>query len=309
MTDLIRIGSRRSKLARWQSDHVAKLLEERAGVRCEVLGIDTKGDRILDVPLPEIGAKGLFTAELEEMLLDGRVDIAVHSLKDLPGELPEGLTLGAISEREDPRDALVGKGNVTLDTLPEGAKLGTGSVRRAAQIRAIRPDLELVDIRGNVPTRAGKVAEGVVDATLLAAAGLKRLEMADRISEVISPERSVPAPGQGALGIECRGGDTRVLGVIATINGADAAVACGAERRIQYRLAGGCSAPVGIHATVGDDDITITVFVGMPDGGRFLRESITGPRADYLELADALHDRIVSAGGGEILRDARENTE
>jgi len=308
MTDLIRIGSRRSKLARWQSDHVAKLLEERAGVRCEVVGIDTQGDRILDVPLPAIGAKGLFTAELEEMLVDGRVDIAVHSLKDLPGELPEGLELGAISEREDPHDALVGKGDVTLETLPAGARLGTGSVRRAAQVRAIRPDLDLVDIRGNVPTRVGKVDSGDVDATLLAAAGLKRLGMADRISEIISPDRLVPAPGQGALGIECRAGDTRVLDVIAYLNDDNAAVACGAERRIQNRLAGGCSAPVGIHATVGDA-ITITVFVGMPDGGRFLRESITGPRADFLELADALHDRIIGAGGGEILRDARENTE
>jgi len=308
MSDLIRIGSRRSKLARWQSDHVAKLLEERAGVRCEVVGIDTKGDRILDVPLPAIGAKGLFTAELEEMLLDGRVDIAVHSLKDLPGELPDGLTLGAISEREDPRDALVGKGDVTLETLPQGAKLGTGSVRRAAQVRAIRPDLELVDIRGNVPTRAGKVEEGVVDATLLAAAGLKRLEMADHISEIIDPDRLVPAPGQGALGIECREGDTRVLDIIAHLGDDNATVACGAERRIQNQLAGGCSAPVGIHATVGDE-ITITVFVGMPDGGRFLRETITGPPADYLDLADALYDRIMSAGGGDILNDARESSE
>jgi len=304
MSDLIRIGSRRSRLARWQSDHVAKLLEERAGVRCEVVGIDTKGDRVLDVPLPAIGAKGLFTAELEEMLLDGRVDIAVHSLKDLPGELPEGLALGAISEREDPHDALVGKGDVTLDTLPEGAKLGTGSVRRAAQVRAIRPDLELVDIRGNVPTRAGRVDEGVVDATLLAAAGLLRLKMADRISEIIPPDRIVPAPGQGALGIECRAGDSRVMDVIAHVNDATAAIACGAERRIQNRLAGGCSAPVGIHASVGRE-ITITVFVGLPDGSRFLRESITGAPADYLDLADALYDRVMSAGGGDILSDAR----
>ena len=308
MSDLIRIGSRRSKLARWQSDHVAKLLEERAGVRCEVIGIDTKGDRVLDVPLPAIGAKGLFTAELEEMLLDGRVDIAVHSLKDLPGELPDGLALGAISEREDPRDALVGKGDVTLETLPHGAKLGTGSVRRAAQVRAIRPDLELVDIRGNVPTRAGKVEEGIVDATLLAAAGLKRLEMADRISEIIGPDRLVPAPGQGALGIECRDGDTRVLDVIAHLNDDNATIACGAERRIQNKLAGGCSAPVGIHATVGNE-ITITVFVGLPDGGRFLRESITGSPTDSLDLADALYDRIMSAGGGDILADARESSE
>lgn len=304
-SDLIRIGSRRSRLARTQSDHVAAVIEASTGVRCEVVAIDTTGDKRRDVPLQAIGAKGLFTKELEEMLLDGRIDVAVHSLKDLPADLPEGLTLGAITRREDPRDALVSRDGLGLDALPRGARIATGSVRRAAQIAVLRPDLEIAPLRGNVTTRLAKLDQSTCDAIVLAGAGLRRLGLAERVTEYIDIARMVPAPGQGALGVECRADDERVGDVLArSVSDRRATLACRAERRLQRRLAGGCSAPVGIHVDL-SDGCTATAFVGTPDGSRFLRESLDGTEAQAEQIADALADRLVAGGANDILESVR----
>ncbi len=305
MNDPLRIGSRRSRLAMTQSTHVRDLIRERTGVRCEIVGIDTRGDLDRTSPLPEVGGKGLFTRELEERLHAGDIDIAVHSLKDLPGELPEGLALGAITEREDPRDVLVG---ARLDDLPPGARVGTGSVRRAAQIRALRPDLVTADIRGNVPTRLEKLERGEFDAIVLAAAGLRRLGLADRIHEAFDVSRLVPACGQGALGIECRDGDAEVLDVLARSVACEATTrCCRAERRIQAALAAGCNAPLGIHATLEDERMRIDVFVADATGERFLRESIEGDADRGDDLADALVERLLAAGANELLAEARRD--
>ncbi len=305
MTEKIRIGTRLSELARVQSDHVAEVIKQRTGVSCEIIAIETRGDRVLDVPLPEIGGKGLFTQELEDMLLDGRVDIAVHSLKDLPADLPEGLCLGAITKREDPRDAVLSTTGQELEALPPGSRLGSGSVRRAAQIATMRTDLEILDLRGNVPTRVGKLDSGNYDAIVLATAGLRRLGMADRITHTLDVTRMIPAAGQGALGIECRDGDARVLAILnRSVDDTDASLACSAERIVQARLAGGCSAPVGVHVDVSNGCRALG-FVGTPDGTRYLREMIDGDRSDALDIAERLADLLLAKGANDILESVR----
>ncbi len=305
MSEMIRIGSRRSDLALVQSRHVRDVIETRGGVSCEIVEMDTRGDRDRTSALPAIGGKGLFTKELEDRLLSGEIDIAVHSLKDLPGELPDGLTLGAVSEREDPRDALVCATD-TLATLAPGARVGTGSVRRAAQLAAVRADVSPCPIRGNVPTRIRKLDEGDYDAIILAAAGLRRLGLAGRVAEVFEPDTFVPAPGQGALGIECRAGDARILDLLArTIAHEPTSVCCRAERVIQMRLAAGCSAPVGIHASLHGAAVRIIAFAAGATGTRMLKETIEGPRERALNLADDLADRLVESGVNELLESAR----
>src|ERR1035441_7613281 len=238
------IASRGSQLALWQARWVAAQLSA-AGHHCRIETFKTTGDKITDVPLAKVGTKGLFTKEIEEALLDGRADLAVHSLKDLPTELPEGLVLAAVPEREDPRDAVVGK---TLAELPLGARVGTSSLRRAAQLRQLRPDLQVESVRGNLDTRLRKLDEGQYDAILLAAAGLKRLGWGDRIAEILPPEQMCPAVGQGALAIETRAG----FDGVALLDHADTHTAVMAERAVLGALGGGCQVPIGAYATVSE---------------------------------------------------------
>lgn len=260
------IGSRKSKLALWQTHHVAAQLERRwPPLICQIVHFDTQGDQIIDRPLPEIGGKGLFTAELENGLRTGIIDLAVHSLKDLPVEDAPELTLGAITARADVRDALVSKNNQTLEELPKGAVVGTSSPRRALQLNLMRPDLQIKSIRGNVETRVHKVLEGSYDAAVLAVAGLARLEMTEVISEIFSLDHILPAPGQGALAVQCRAADDEVLTLLSAIDDVAARKATTAERMFLAELGGGCSAPVGALANnEGDHQIKLQAFVGDP---------------------------------------------
>jgi len=305
MNSPLRIGSRRSDLALAQSRHVRDLIENGAGVSCKVVEIDTSGDRDRTSPLPAIGGKGLFTHELEEQLLAGRIDIAVHSLKDLPSMLPDGLTLGAIGAREDPRDALVSTGPV-LGALPAGSRVGTGSLRRLAQLAKNRPDVAAVPIRGNVPTRIQKLDAGEYDAILLAAAGLRRLGLAARITQLFDTDLFIPAPGQGALGVECRERDRRVLDLLArTVNDQEATTCCRAERVVQRRLDTGCNAPVGIHARLANGVIRIVAFASNETGYPAVNDAVEGPAEQFLDVAARLADRLVESGIDEILASAR----
>jgi len=287
------IASRGSQLALWQARWVAAQLAG-SGLECRIEIIKTTGDKITDVPLAKVGTKGLFTKEIEEALLDGRADLAVHSLKDLPTELPEGLVLAAVPEREDPRDAVVGK---TLAALPRGARVGTSSLRRAAQLRQLRPDLLVESVRGNLDTRLRKLDEGQYDAILLAAAGLKRLGWGDRIAEILSPEQMCPAVGQGALAIETRAGfeGANILDHRPT----HAAVL--AERGVLGALGGGCQVPIGAYATVNEDRVHILAIVAAPDGTQVIRAETEGPIAEAQELGARLAADLLHRGARAIL--------
>ena len=292
------IGTRGSALARWQAGHVAGELR-RADPRLEVeiRIIRTKGDRILDVPLAKVGGKGLFVKEIEEALLRREVDVAVHSVKDLPTEIPAGLTLAAITAREDARDALVSRRGA-LDDIPAGAVVGTSSLRRRCQLLALRPDLAVRDLRGNVDTRLRKLDEGLYDAVLLAAAGLSRLGHADRATEILDPDRMIPAVGQGALGIETRDGE---VGLVAALHHQPTALAVRAERALLERLGGGCQVPVAAHALLSGDSLAMRALVGHPSGApvfRAEREGLAGEpealgRKAAAELLDQGADRIL----------------
>jgi hydroxymethylbilane synthase len=271
------IGTRGSELALTQTNMIASAL--RALVpQCEVVVeiILSQGDKVQNIPLAAMGGKGLFTKELEDALLDGRIDMAVHSLKDLPTELPKGLCLAAITEREDPRDVLVSRDGVGLNDLPHGARVGTSSLRRRAQLLAVRPDLDMPDIRGNVPTRLAKVAEGPYDATLLALAGLKRLGLDAHATEILQPEVMLPAPGQGALGIECREGDADLREVLSALNHADTAAAVTAERTLLAALGGGCHTPLGAWGESNGDTLRLRANVAAPDGSQLWRVDVQG---------------------------------
>jgi hydroxymethylbilane synthase len=290
------IASRGSQLALWQARWVASRLEE-LGHACRIEIVKTTGDKITDVPLAKIGGKGLFTKEIEEALLDGRANLAVHSLKDLPTELPEGLALAAVPVREDPRDALVGK---RMAELAAGAKVGASSLRRAAQLRRLRPGVLVEPVRGNLDTRLRKLEEGRYDAILLAAAGLKRLGWGGRISEILEPETMCPAVGQGALAVETRtsgeGMDAcRALDHPAT----HAAVA--AERSVLRALGGGCQTPIGAHAMARDGRLRVLAIVASPDGSELVRGETEGPAADAERLGRELAERLLERGAREIL--------
>lgn len=293
------IATRRSPLALWQAEHVAEKLRQ-AGYQVEILPLVTTGDRILDTPLSRVGGKGLFVKEIEEALFDGRADLAVHSLKDVPTRLPDGLTLGAILERDDPRDALCAPRHRSLDELPQGAKVGTSSLRRTAQLRALRPDLEIVTIRGNVQTRLGKL-EGEVDAVLLASAGLRRLGLDERITELIEPERMLPAVGQGALAVEIREGDERVAEAVGVLDHRETHLAARAERALLGRLEGGCQVPVGAFAQLHGDRLQLHGLIGSPDGKRILRVEEDGPAENAEAIGLAAAEGLLGLGGGEIL--------
>jgi hydroxymethylbilane synthase len=287
------IASRGSQLALWQARWVAAQLSA-AGQECRIEIIKTTGDKITDVPLAKVGTKGLFTKEIEEALLDGRAHLAVHSLKDLPTELPEGLVLAAIPEREDPRDAMVGR---TLANLPMGAKVGTSSLRRAAQLRQLRPDLQVESIRGNLDTRLRKLDEGQYDSILLAAAGLKRLGWGDRIAEILSPEQMCPAVGQGALAIEARTGFEGAK----MLDHADTRTAVFAERAVLGALGGGCQVPIGAYATVSGDRVHILAIVAAPDGTQVIRAEAEGPAAEAPLIGASLAAELLTRGARQIL--------
>jgi hydroxymethylbilane synthase len=287
------IASRGSQLALWQARWVAAQLSA-AGQECRIEIIKTTGDKITDVPLAKVGTKGLFTKEIEEALLDGRAHLAVHSLKDLPTELPEGLVLAAIPEREDPRDAMVGR---SLANLPLGAKVGTSSLRRAAQLRQLRPDLQVESIRGNLDTRLRKLDEGLYDAILLAAAGLKRLGWGDRIAEILSPEQMCPAVGQGALAIEARAGFDGAK----MLDHADTRTAVLAERGVLGALGGGCQVPIGAYATVSEGRVHILAIVAAPDGTQVIRAEAEGPAAEASLIGASLAAELLTRGARQIL--------
>lgn len=302
MENKIVIGTRGSQLALWQANWVKSELERlHTGVTCELLVIKTKGDKILDVPLAKVGGKGLFVKEIEEALLDGRIDLAVHSMKDMPADLPEGLKIGAIPEREDPRDALISKNGLNFEALPQGARVGTSSLRRAAQLLAKRPDLQIETLRGNINTRLKKVTEGNLDAIILAAAGLKRLGLGEQITECLAPEIMLPAVGQGALCIESREKDDRIDAALAPLNHLPTRVTVLAERAFLNTLEGSCQIPVGAFAETDGKAITIRGLVAEVDGSRILMEKETAENDQNEALGVTVAERLKEAGAAEIL--------
>lgn len=298
------IGTRQSLLALWQSNHIASLLRKQYP-DCQVTlkKVVTKGDRILDVPLAQIGGKGLFTKEIETELLDGTVDLAVHSLKDMPTVLPEGLCLTAITTRANVGDAFVSNKYASFSELPQGAVLGTSSLRRKAQLLAVRPDLKIVDLRGNVDTRLRKLDEGQMDAIILAAAGLERLGHADRIREIIPTTVCLPAVGQGALAIECRSDNKEVRDMLAFLNDLPTKQATDAERAFLGLIEGGCQVPIGVHAEVENDNVKIEAVIASLNGSKVLRNNITGPAVNAAELGRKLGQQMLAEGGEQILAD------
>ncbi|HVP67453.1 MAG TPA: hydroxymethylbilane synthase [Anaeromyxobacteraceae bacterium] len=298
----VRIATRRSALAKWQANHVALLLRDREpGLDVQLLELMTKGDRILDVPLAEVGGKGLFVKEIEDALLRGDAEVAVHSMKDLPALLAPGLVIAATPPREDPRDALVSKGR-RLDELPLGARVGTASLRRAAQLRATRPDLRVETIRGNVQTRLRKVEEGF-DAVVLAYAGLKRLGLADRVVQVFSVEEMLPAVAQGALAIEAREADRETLARLAPLDDSATRHQVDAERGLMRRLEGGCQVPLAAHARVDGGNVRLQALVSSIDGGRVVRGERAGPVEKAAEVGVALAEELLGQGADAILRE------
>ena len=305
----IRIATRKSPLAMWQAEHVADALRRaHPDLEVKILGMSTQGDKILDTPLAKIGGKGLFVKELEERMLSGDADIAVHSMKDVPVELPAGLHLAVILEREDPRDAFVSNHHASLTVLPQGARVGTSSLRRQCQLADRRPDLEIIPLRGNVNTRLRKLDEGEYDAIILAAAGLLRLGFAERIRGFISTEDSLPAIGQGAIGIECRTDDARVNGLLQPLHHAPTAARVLAERAMNRRLEGGCQVPIGGHATLDEDELHLRGLVGTVDGSEIIRAEISGPQSDAEHLGSALGEELLQHGAAEILRELYADT-
>ncbi|MCH8544028.1 MAG: hydroxymethylbilane synthase [Alcanivorax sp.] len=301
-TTLIRIATRSSPLAVWQAEYVQQRLEAlHEGLRVELVRIKTQGDKILDTPLAKIGGKGLFVKELEEAMQDGRADIAVHSMKDVPMVLPPGFALPVICERHDPRDAFVSPDHADVDALPQGARVGTSSLRRQAQLQARRPDLHISSLRGNVQTRLGKLDAGDFDAILLAAAGLKRLGMSERIRLALPPEVMLPAVGQGAVGIECREGDTAVAALLAPLNDTDTWDRVVAERAMNRRLEGGCQVPIAGYALLEGDDIWLRGLVASEDGSEVLRAEARAPRADGEALGIRVAESLLAQGADRIL--------
>lgn len=303
----VRLGSRKSQLALVQTEWVqAELQKHFPDNTFEIHKMSTQGDKILDVPLAKIGDKGLFTKELEVGMLNKETDLAVHSLKDLPTNLPEGLVLGCITERENPADALVLHQNhkdKQLDTLPPGAVVGTSSLRRLAQLRHHFPHLEFKDIRGNLNTRLAKLDAGEYDALILAVAGLHRLGMGDRIDQVIPPEISLHAVGQGALGIECRDGDTKILDIIKVLEHEPTKYRCLAERAFLRSLEGGCQVPIGVNTVVDGDRLTLTGMVASLDGQRLIKDTVVGGTAEAEKLGIQLAEELKNQGAQDILNE------
>lgn len=300
--DELIIASRESALAMWQAEHIAERLRGLyPSMRVIILGMTTQGDQILDSPLSKIGGKGLFVKELETAMTEGRAHIAVHSIKDVPMNLPEGFRLAAIGEREDPRDAFVSGTYASLDTLPAGACVGTSSLRRECQLRARYPQLIIEPLRGNVQTRLRKLDEGQYDAIILAAAGLKRLGLSARIRAELSPEQSLPAVGQGALGIECLAQRDDLAALLAPLNHDDTADCVRAERAMSRTLGGSCQVPLGAYAEIMEGVLSLRGFVAEIDGSRIISGSVSGPRQDAERLGCQLAEQLLAQGAGAIL--------
>ena len=305
----LRIGTRRSDLARWQANHVVAGIGGLAGApSVEVLYIKTEGDRITDVPLYTIPGKSFFTKEIEQALLDEQVDVAVHSLKDVATELPRGLVIGAVMEREDPRDVLLSHGGIPLEDLAPGARIGTSSLRRKALLRRWRPDLELVDLRGNVPTRIHKLSEGRFDAIVLAAAGVKRLGFESRITAYLPLERVLPAVAQGAVALQVREDDEYVLSWVRQLDDADTRQATAAERALLGRLEGGCQVPVGALATVTNGVLALRAVVSSLNGTRSVEGTREGPSDQAEQIGGSLAEELLGRGAGVILDEIRATT-
>lgn len=302
--DILRIATRKSPLALWQAHYVSdQLKHHHPDLKIELVTMTTQGDKILDTPLAKVGGKGLFVKELETGMLEGKADIAVHSMKDVPVEFPSGLHLGVICEREDPRDAFVSNNFKTLEELPQGARLGTSSLRRQSQIGALRPDLKIIDLRGNVNTRLKKLDDGEYDAIILAAAGLKRLEFDDRITQFIGTDVCLPAIGQGAVGIECRSDDARVNNLIAPLNDNKTQIRVLAERAMNARLEGGCQVPIAGYAEYDRGIVLLRGLVGQVDGKNIIRGEIAGPPENAEELGTVLAEDLLSRGADKILKE------
>jgi hydroxymethylbilane synthase len=301
----LRIGTRGSPLALWQANWVReRLFQAYPHLRVSLIRIKTKGDKLIDVNLATVGGKGLFVKEIEEGLLGGRIDLAVHSMKDVPVQLPEGLHIRFITRREDPRDVLISRDRCTLEELPSGAKIGTSSLRRRAQLLSYRPDFHIIPLRGNVDTRVRKLDTMGLDAIVLAAAGVKRMKMGRRISQFISPEVCLPAIGQGALGIETRIADDEINEYLSIIDHEATHLSIMAERAFLRRLEGGCQVPIGAWGSVSDQDmLTLKGFVGDLDGRKLVKGGIEGETGKVQELGMALAENLLSRGADEILRE------
>ena len=309
MTKIVRIATRKSPLALWQAEYVkAQLLHHNPGLQVELVAMSTRGDKLLDTPLAKVGGKGLFVKELELAMLEGRADIAVHSMKDVPMEFPAGLELAVICERETPLDAFVSNHHKSLDELPDGAVVGTSSLRRQCQVRANFPNLQIKELRGNVNTRLGKLDSGEYDAIILASAGLIRLDMAHRIASNLDSRLSLPAGGQGAVGIECRVDDPDIQRLLASLHHRDTASCVLAERAVNRHLQGGCQVPIACFAELDAEGQTIALrgLVGSVDGATILRASIQGDRDNAEQLGIQLAEQLLAAGAGEILAEVYE---
>ncbi len=300
---VLKIATRQSPLALWQAQHIQQRLQQQyPDLQIELVTFVTQGDKILDTPLAKIGGKGLFVKELESALLDGRADLAVHSIKDVPMQLPDGLALPVICEREDPLDAFVSNTYSHFSELPQGAKVGTSSLRRRCQLLAVRPDLEILDLRGNVGTRLSKLDAGQYDAIILASAGLRRLGLAERIRHQLDAQISLPAVGQGALGLECRSQNRRVLDYIQFLNHVDTAYCVRAERAFNAYLEGGCQVPIAAFAQLSPQGLTIEGRVGQLDGQKLLLAKQQGAVEQAEALGIALAQDLLAQGAGELLQ-------
>jgi len=295
----IRIATRQSELALWQAEHVAELLKRHPDVgRVELVPLSTRGDEILDRSLQKIGGKGLFIKELEVAMQEGRADIAVHSMKDVPVDMPDGFCIAAVLPRANAADALVGQ---TLDELPEGARVGSSSLRRVAQLKLLRPDLNIEPLRGNVNTRLAKLVNGEFDAIVLAVAGLERLGLAESINQEFTPKEMLPAAAQGVIGIECLSDNVALRALLVDLNDHSASRTCLAERAVARILQASCQSPVAVHATTVGGVMTLSALVAMPDGSRVVRDKVGGPADDAERLASQLAKQLLADGAAEIL--------
>lgn len=304
MKKTVVIGTRGSALALWQANWVSgEIMRMNPGVEVKINKIKTTGDKILDVPLAKVGGKGLFVKEIEEALLDGSAHLAVHSMKDVPTELPDGLHLKAITKREDPRDALFSRDGKKLLELPRGARIGTSSLRRQSQIRHVRPDFDIRHLRGNLDTRLKRLDEGMFDAIILAGAGAKRLGYEKRITEFLPVELSLPAIGQGALGIETKADDIFINNLVAPLDHTTTSCAVRAERAMLKRLEGGCQVPIAAYGEIENDTLKLTGLVASIDGKRIIKDRIIGARQDAEAIGTELGERLLSMGAWEILKE------
>ncbi|MBC2714711.1 MAG: hydroxymethylbilane synthase [Desulfobacteraceae bacterium] len=302
MKSNITIGTRGSALALWQAEWIkSAIIRNHPSLSVNLEIIKTKGDKILDVPLAKVGGKGLFVKEIEEALLNGRIDLAVHSMKDMPAEIPDGLCIGAVPERETPNDVLISKHNLPLSELPDGARIGTSSLRRSSQLLNLRPDITIEPLRGNLGTRIKKLETGGLDAIVLAAAGVKRLNLEEKISEYIDLETLLPAVGQGALCIETRENDPDIHEIVSKLNHRITHQVITGERAFLNRLEGGCQVPMAAFGSIKGSELTITGMVAEIDGSKVIKQVITGPITDAEKIGTELAERLIDMGAGEIL--------